>query len=90
MIFENNICVQLVLFFAPNIVNNLLHQIFSERCTYTIFLPSERLWCVAKCLTEGWWWCSETSEIAILCSKQAPWHFWSVLSCSKKHSSLLQ
>ena len=39
-----------------------------------------------KCIIEGWWCCSETSEIIILCSKQTQRHFWSLLSCSKKHS----
>jgi len=43
----------------------------SERCTGTIFWPSEIPWCVDTCLTEGLWWYSETSEIAILFSKQA-------------------
>ena len=37
--------------------------------------------CVDKCITEGWWWYSETSEITVLCSKQTQRHFWSVLSC---------
>ena len=36
-----------------------------------------------KCIIEGWWWYSETSEITILCSKQTQRHFWSVHSCSK-------
>jgi len=28
---------------------------FSERCTCTVFWPSEIPWCAANCLTEGWW-----------------------------------
>ena len=36
-----------------------------------------------KCISEGWWWYSETSEITVLCSKQTQRYFWSVLSCSK-------
>ena len=47
------------------------------------FWPSEIPWFVDKCITEGWWWYSETSEITILFSKQTQRHFWSVLSCSK-------
>jgi len=39
--------------FAQLSINNL--QIFSERCTYTIFWPSEIPCYVDKCLTEGWW-----------------------------------
>ena len=58
---------------------------FSKWCTCTIFKPSEISWCVDKCIIEGWWWHSETSEITILCSKQTQRHFWSVLYCSKKH-----
>ena len=57
---------------------------FSKWCTCTIFKPSQISWCVDKCIIEGWWWHSETSEITILCSKQTQRHFWSVLSCSKK------
>jgi len=68
---------QLVFFFAQKSINNLLHQMFFKWCTCTIFWPSEIPWCVDKCIIEGWWWYSETSEIIIL-------HFWSVLSYSKK------
>jgi len=61
MIFENNIGVQMVIFFAPKIINNLFHEIiFWTVCMYK-FGPSEISWCVAKCLTEGSWWYSETS-----------------------------
>ena len=42
-----------------------------------------------KCITEEWWWYSKASEIITLCSKQTQRHFWSVLSCSKKHYYLL-
>jgi len=85
MIFKNNIGAQLGFFFSEKLRNILLHQCFSERCTCTVFWPSEIPWCVAKCLTEGWWWYSETSEIAILLlSKQAQRHIRSLLFCSKK------
>jgi len=53
-------------------------------CVYNLF-TSEIPWCVDKCITAGWWWYSETSEITIPCNKFQR-HFWSVLSCSKKHS----
>jgi len=77
----------LVFFFAPQSINSLFHQMFFwTMCVYNFFLPSEIPWCVAKSLTERWWWHSETSEIALLCSKQAPRHYRSVLFCSKKHS----
>ena len=33
---------------------------FSNCCTYTPFWPSEIPWWVDKCITEGWWWYSET------------------------------
>jgi len=39
--------------------------------------------CVDKCITEGWLWYSETSEITRLCRKQTQKHFWSMISCSK-------
>ena len=76
---------QLVFFFGQININNLPIKCFSKRCTCTIFWPSEIYWCVDKWIIEGWWWYSETSEITILCSKQTQRHFWSVLSCSKKH-----
>ena len=67
-------------------IHNLPHQMFFKWCTCTIFWPSDISWCVDKCIIEGLkWWYSETSEITILCSKQTQRHFWSVLSCSKKH-----
>ena len=31
---------------------------------FLIFWQSGIPWCVAKCFTEGWWWYSETSDIA--------------------------
>ena len=43
---------------------------------------------ITKYLTEGWQWCPETSEITVLCSKQAQRHLCSVFICSKKHSIL--
>jgi len=49
------------------------------------FWPIEISWCVDTCLTEGWWWYSETNEIAVLRTKEAPRHVRSVLFCSKKH-----
>jgi len=39
--------------------------------------------CVDKCITEGWLWYSETSEITRLGRKQTQKHFWSMISCSK-------
>ena len=39
-------------------------------------------------LTERYWWCSETSGIAILYRKHAQRHFQSVYSGSKKHAIL--
>ena len=77
----------LVFFFAQKSINNLLHQMFF--CTVCVcnVWPSEIPWFMDKRLTEGWWWYSETSEITVLCSKQTQRHFWSVLSCSKKHST---
>jgi len=62
-------------------------NVFLKWYTCTIFWPSEISWCVDKYIIEGWWWHSETSEITrpILCSKRTQRHFWSVLSCSKKH-----
>jgi len=74
---------QLVLFFAPKRKTTCPIKCFSKWCTCTIFRPNEISWCVDKCIIEGWWWHSETSEITILCSKQTQRHFWSVLSCSK-------
>ena len=61
---------------------------FSKWCTCATFWPREIPWCVDKCITEGWWWYSETSEITMMCCKQTQRRFWSVLSCSKKHSIL--
>ena len=54
--------------------------------TWTIFWPSEMPWYVNKCITEEWWWYSETTEITITCSKQTQSHFWSVLSRRKKNT----
>ena len=76
---------QLVLFFAKKVQTICPIKCFSKWCTCTIFRPSDISWCVDKCIIEGWWWHSETSEITILCSKQTQMHFWSVLYCSKKH-----
>ena len=78
---------QLVFFFAQKSITTCPIKCFSKWCTCTIFRPSEISWCVDKCIIKGWWWHSETSEITIglLCSKQTQRHFWSVLSCSKKH-----
>ena len=59
-------------------------NVFLNGVRVQVFWPSEISWCVDKCITEGWWWHSKTSEITILCSKQTQRHFWSVLSCSKK------
>ena len=60
-------------------------NVFLNSVRIQFFWPSDISWCVDKCIIEGWWWYSETSEITILCSKQTMGHFWSVLSCSKKH-----
>ena len=70
--------------FCSKSINNPI-KCFSKWCTCTSFRPSEISWCVDKCIIEGWWRHSETSEITILCSKQTQRHFWSVLSCCKKH-----
>jgi len=39
--------------FGHRIMDNLLHEFFSERCTCTIFSPNKIPWYVAKCLTEA-------------------------------------
>jgi len=39
--------------------------VYSERA---LFFDQVKYLGVAKCLTEGWRWYSETSEITILCS----------------------
>jgi len=75
---------QLVFFSDLKSVNNLLHQrLFWMVYVYNFWL-SGIPWCVDKCINEGWY--SETSEITVQCSKQTQRHFWSVFSCSKKHS----
>ena len=33
------------------------------------FWPSEIFWCVDKCIIEGWWWHSETSELYCAANK---------------------
>jgi len=76
---------QLVFFFAQKRKKTCPIKCFSKWCMCTISWPSEICWCVNKCIIEGWWWYSESSEITILCSKKTQRHFWSVHSCSKKH-----
>ena len=49
--------------FAQKSIKTCSITCFSKWCACTIFWPSEISWCVDKCITEGWWWYSETSEI---------------------------
>ena len=51
-----------------------------------IYETSQISWCTTSCITEGWQWHSEASEIISLCSKQAQRHLCSVPYCSYKHS----
>jgi len=39
-------------------------------CNFFVPVTYLGVWILDKCITEGWWWYSETSEITILCSKQ--------------------
>jgi len=73
---------QLVFFLGPKIINNLLPQMFFWIVYVYNFLTK---WHTLVC-----WYMPhfkddcDTNVIAILCSKQAPRHIWSVLSGSKK------
>ena len=51
----------LVYFFGPKSINNLLHRMFFWMVYMYDFLAKLKCWCMAKCLTEGWWWYPETS-----------------------------
>jgi len=57
----------------------LPHEKYKQPAPLSVFLIGVRAqfsdqekipWCVAKCLTEGWWRYSETNEIALLWNKQ--------------------
>ena len=52
---------------GKDLASTILTQLsFSKWCTCTICWPNEISWCVDKCIIEGWWLHSETSEITIL------------------------
>jgi len=68
----------LMYFFGPKTINNLLHRKFFWMVYKYDFFTKPKSWCMAKCLTEVWWWYPETGEIVVLCSKQAQkqWDNW--------------
>ena len=69
-------CNKTIGVFVPISVNNLLHQMFFWSVYVHDFLTKKEIcWGRVKCFTEGWWWYPETSEIAVLCSKQAQGKF---------------
>jgi len=47
-------------FFAPKLQTTCSMKYFSNYRTYTRFWRSEIPWWVVKCISEGWWWYSDT------------------------------
>ena len=80
-------CKGQLMFFLPQKYKQPAQSNFSFNGVCVQFSePSDIPWCgpTTKCLTEGWLYL-ETSEIAVLCSKQAQRHICSVFTCSKKN-----
>jgi len=74
-----------LVFFTAKCINNLLHRMFFWM-VYVSVRFSDQVKCLGVLLNASlkeWWWYIETCDIAILCSKQAPRRFRSVLSFSK-------